>query len=166
MPSTRYIYLHTHVYTYSCSCIYIYPTTYRTTVTGHAHDCKESIKNAPDLLKYDAIITVSGDGLLLEALNGVMARKDWREVIQNVVLFPLPGGTGNGLVKSLLHVGNIPLTPTHAAYVCAKGHSRRMDVGTFETEDKGRGYSFLELMWFVPRYHILHSYSLCSGHSH
>ena len=124
--------------------------TFDVHITTRAYDCRDLIIASTNIHEYEAIITVSGDGLLLEAVNGVMKRKDWKEVIKNVVLFPLPGGTGNGLSKSLMHSGNTPLTAKHAAIVCAKGYSKRMDIGAFQNEEKGLGYSFLELMWGIP----------------
>jgi sphingosine kinase len=126
--------------------------TYNVHITTRANDCLDLVKNclSRDILKYDAIVTVSGDGLLLEALTGVMQRRDWKEVVNKVALYPLPGGTGNGLSKSIVNYGGMPYTPLHAALVCAKNYTRRMDVATYETEDMGRGYSFLELMWGLP----------------
>ena len=41
--------------------------------------------------EYNSIICVSGDGLMAEALNGIMLREDWSKIIQNLILSPLPG---------------------------------------------------------------------------
>jgi sphingosine kinase len=53
-----------------------------------------------ELLSYRGIITVSGDGLPHEALNGLFQRNDWSEVCK-IPLGVLPGGSGNGLANSL-----------------------------------------------------------------
>jgi sphingosine kinase len=40
----------------------------------HAHDiCHSELK--PD--DYDSIVTVSGDGLIFEVVNGFLTREDW-----------------------------------------------------------------------------------------
>lgn len=52
---------------------------------------------------FDGIVTVSGDGLLHEVVNGLMLRKDWMEIREKVTIGGIPGGTGNGLIKALLH---------------------------------------------------------------
>jgi sphingosine kinase len=53
--------------------------------------------------EFDAIVTVSGDGLIFEVVNGFLHRDDWEEKFKNKVSIGcIPGGTGNGLVKSLL----------------------------------------------------------------
>ncbi len=51
---------------------------------------------------FDGIISVSGDGLLHEIVNGLMLRSDWQEIKNKLTLGGIPGGTGNGLIKSLL----------------------------------------------------------------
>lgn len=51
---------------------------------------------------FDGIISVSGDGLLHEIVNGLMRRDDWLEISAKLTLGGIPGGTGNGLIKSLL----------------------------------------------------------------
>ena len=53
-----------------------------------------------DLGMYDAIVTVSGDGLLHEVVNGLMKHADWQRAIKHPIGV-IPGGTGNGLVVSM-----------------------------------------------------------------
>ena len=45
---------------------------------------------------------MSGDGLLHEIVNGLMQREDWEQFKDTISLGGVPGGTGNGLIKSLL----------------------------------------------------------------
>jgi len=51
---------------------------------------------------FDGIVSVSGDGLLHEIINGLMIRDDWETFKNTITIGGIPGGTGNGLVKSLL----------------------------------------------------------------
>ena len=65
------------------------------TVTTAVSDCKEMVNSSDKILDYDGIICVSGDGLMLEALQGIMQRKDWKAVIERLVVSPLPGNSRN-----------------------------------------------------------------------
>jgi sphingosine kinase len=61
---------------------------------SHAEDI---VKETKDLLSYDGIVCVSGDGLLFEVLNGMLKRKDWKELIQKLTIGIIPAGSGNGV---------------------------------------------------------------------
>ncbi len=52
--------------------------------------------------EYDGIVTVSGDGLIHEIVNGLYRRKDSLQMMSSLSLGFIPGGSGNGLVKSVL----------------------------------------------------------------
>ena len=57
--------------------------------------------------EFDAIVTVSGDGLIFEVVNGFLHRSDWHSHFKDkITIGCIPGGTGNGLVKSLLSHSN------------------------------------------------------------
>jgi hypothetical protein len=62
---------------------------------GHATELGKTFD-----LSFDAVVTVSGDGLFHELVNGIMSRTDWRQAI-NVPLAIIPGGSGNALAKSV-----------------------------------------------------------------
>jgi len=67
---------------------------------GHAFDIVNK-KIVPK--QYDCISTVSGDGLVFEVVNGIMTRPDYDNFKDNITFGPIPGGTSNGLVKSILY---------------------------------------------------------------
>ena len=58
-----------------------------------------------DFGQFDAIVTISGDGLIYEVINGMMSRRDVKN--EDLILAPIPAGSGNALVTSLcyLHPG-------------------------------------------------------------
>jgi len=64
----------------------------------HAYEIVKSIS-----LIYDAIITVSGDGLIHEVLNGFAHHSDPARAFATPVA-PIPTGTGNGLSLNLLGI--------------------------------------------------------------
>jgi hypothetical protein len=53
--------------------------------------------------KFDGIVVISGDGLIFEVVNGIMKRPDRQEVVRQIPLGIIPGGSGNGLAFSVLH---------------------------------------------------------------
>ncbi|CAO1946209.1 unnamed protein product [Urochloa humidicola] len=53
-------------------------TVQETEYQGHAREVASSL----DLVKYDGIVCVSGDGVLVEVVNGILQRTDWEEAIK------------------------------------------------------------------------------------
>ncbi|KAL7603810.1 hypothetical protein Lser_V15G16554 [Lactuca serriola] len=98
-----------------------------------------------DLTKYDGIICVSGDGILVEVVNGLLERKDWAVALK-VPLGVIPAGTGNGMIKSLLDSVNQPCTPAHATLAVVRGHKRSLDVATI-WQGETTFFSVLMLAW-------------------
>ena len=109
-----------------------------TEYSGHAYE----IANKLVLDRFDSIVTVSGDGLLHEVINGLMHREDWQEAMKipvgvipggknlNFLSFPSPSsilystqpphkqtGSGNALAAEM---GNI--NPVSAAVAIIKGN--------------------------------------------
>uniref|UniRef100_A0A672F2H2 sphingosine kinase n=1 Tax=Salarias fasciatus TaxID=181472 RepID=A0A672F2H2_SALFA len=74
---------------------------YTLVLTEHQNHAREVVRKA-DLSKWDALVIMSGDGLLFEVINGLMEREDWQEAIQTP-LGILPGGSGNALAASIHH---------------------------------------------------------------
>uniref|UniRef100_A0A8C5EPH0 sphingosine kinase n=1 Tax=Gouania willdenowi TaxID=441366 RepID=A0A8C5EPH0_GOUWI len=74
---------------------------YTLVITEHQNHARELVRKA-DLSKWDALVIMSGDGLLFEVINGLMEREDWQEAMQTP-LGILPGGSGNALSASVHH---------------------------------------------------------------
>uniref|UniRef100_A0A3B4GKP6 sphingosine kinase n=2 Tax=Haplochromini TaxID=319058 RepID=A0A3B4GKP6_9CICH len=74
---------------------------YTLVITEHQNHARELVRKA-DLSQWDALVIMSGDGLLFEVINGLMDREDWQEAIQ-IPLGILPGGSGNALAASVHH---------------------------------------------------------------
>lgn len=79
-------------------------------------------------------MTVSGDGLIHEVVNGLYRRPDWMQLMSKLTLGFIPGGTANGLVKSVLDYDKEDFGVLEAAFVVAKGRSLRMDLTEIEAE--------------------------------
>uniref|UniRef100_A0A671THK1 sphingosine kinase n=1 Tax=Sparus aurata TaxID=8175 RepID=A0A671THK1_SPAAU len=70
-------------------------------ITERQNHARELVKEA-DLSQWDALVIMSGDGLLFEVINGLLDRPDWEEAIRTP-LGILPGGSGNALAASVHH---------------------------------------------------------------
>jgi len=60
--------------------------------TQRAHHAWELMQKLP-LGKYEAVVSVSGDGLLHEILNGLLDRPDWPEAVKTpmAIVRTVPG---------------------------------------------------------------------------
>jgi sphingosine kinase len=67
-----------------------------TTHRGHAFDIAKALG-----VNYDAIVTVSGDGLIHEVMNGFANHKD-PGIAFAIPIAPIPTGSGNALSLNLL----------------------------------------------------------------
>ncbi|XP_013361477.1 PREDICTED: sphingosine kinase 1 [Chinchilla lanigera] len=75
--------------------------SFKLMVTERQNHARELVR-AEELGRWDALVIMSGDGLIHEVVNGLMDRPDWETAIQKP-LCSLPGGSGNALAASLNH---------------------------------------------------------------
>ncbi|XP_062402157.1 sphingosine kinase 1-like [Sardina pilchardus] len=122
-------------------------------VTERQNHARELVREA-DLTKWDALVIMSGDGLLFEVVNGLMEREDWEEAIQTP-LGILPGGSGNALAASIHHyAGSQPVSSEELLVSCGfllcKGLVARLDLASVclgSAPQPQRLFSFLSLAW-------------------
>lgn len=98
---------------------------------GHAYDLVNLELKPRD---YDGIITVSGDGLIHEVVNGIYRRPDQILMMDTTALGFIPAGTGNGLVKAVLDYSGEDFSVENAAFVASKGRVVRMDLTQIDAE--------------------------------
>ena len=95
-------------------------------------------------------MTVSGDGLIHEVVNALLQRDDWNAFKDTITIGCIPGGTGNGLVKSLLSHTNDRYSVLDATFKVAKGRRIFMDLTELDCEyEKKKLYSFLSVAWAI-----------------
>lgn len=117
-----------------------------------------------DLSQVDFISTVSGDGLIYEVCNGIGSRTDAESALKSVVIAPLPGGSANGLVKSILHASGEDYSLINAVFVALKGQSSPMDLSSVQTKSGAKSLSFLMLGWgLISDVDILSEFLRCLG---
>ncbi|KAL3519654.1 hypothetical protein ACH5RR_017803 [Cinchona calisaya] len=105
----------------------------------------KEIVHSLELPKYDGIVCVSGDGILVEVVNGLLERGDWKTAIK-MPLGVVPAGTGNGMAKSLLDSIGELCTPINAILAIIRGHKCSLDVATMSQGDT-KFFSVLMLAW-------------------
>ena len=118
--------------------------TYTVNQTYSAADTKNLVQEL-DLTKVDGLVIVGGDGTIHDAIAGLMSRKDSRRAIE-LPLGIIPGGTGNGLSKTLLERSGESYDPLNAAFSIAKGKQQTFDIAAIEQNDT-KYYSFLSVAW-------------------
>ncbi len=101
-----------------------------------------------DINIYTEVVTIGGDGILYEAINGVMERPDWQECIQKLKFGVIPAGTGNGLatVIGARPKGKKACSALQAAFIVARGFYSPLDLMSVFQNDK-RTFAFLSVTW-------------------
>ncbi|GJJ73056.1 sphingosine kinase [Entomortierella parvispora] len=114
-------------------------STYDLTLTTHRYHAKEIAKEL-DIRKYDAVCSISGDGVLHEVINGFMERPD-AILAHKLPLGAIPGGSGNALSFSLLGEdhGN---HASNAVLAILKGRAMPVDLCSV-TQGQTRTFSFV-----------------------
>ncbi|KAF3320967.1 sphingosine kinase 1-like isoform X1 [Carex littledalei] len=105
----------------------------------------QEIVGSLDIKKFDGIICVSGDGVLVEVVNGLLQREDWNKAIK-VPLGIIPAGSGNGMAKSLLDSSGEPCSISNAVFSIIKGKKRALDVASV-IQGETKFFSVLMLTW-------------------
>nr|XP_057906026.1 sphingosine kinase 1-like [Doryrhamphus excisus] len=123
---------------------------YKLVITEHQNHARELVKKA-DLSQWDALVIMSGDGLLFEVINGLMERDDWQEAIQTP-LGILPGGSGNALAASVHHYSQSPPAWNEelllsCGFMLCKGLVGSLDLVSIHLASTQRLFSFLSLAW-------------------
>lgn len=101
-----------------------------------------------DAESVDGIVSVSGDGLLHEIINGLMSRSDFDRLKEKIAVGGIPGGTGNGLIKTLLTEINEDYGIKEAAWLVLRGQTSKIDLTELRMEYHPEPvYSFLSFAW-------------------
>lgn len=118
-------------------------------ITRGRNDARNLMKNSNVLKWRKGIISIGGDGILFEIINGVMERPDWKHIINTIPFGIIPGGSGNGLAKSLSTCTKEPYNANPiliATLSVIKGYPIPVDVVRVETISEVV-FSFLSFGW-------------------
>jgi len=117
---------------------------YTITETHSAAETKELVYNL-NLDKVNGLVIVGGDGTIHDVIAGLMSRSDWQTAIRTPIGI-IPGGTGNGLSKSLLESARESYDPLNAAWLIIKGKQQTLDLARV-IQNQNEYHSFLSLAW-------------------
>ncbi|XP_027841893.1 sphingosine kinase 2-like isoform X1 [Aphis gossypii] len=95
------------------------------------------------------VVVLGGDGLMFEVINGLMERSDWQRAFEYLTLAVIPGGSGNGMAKSISFETKEPYNPDPilaSALNIVGGNRCPMDLVRVETLTQVV-YSFLSIGW-------------------
>jgi sphingosine kinase len=95
---------------------------------------------------YESVMTIGGDGLIHEVINGISSRPDSEVVLRSLPLAPIPGGSGNGLAKSVTFESGEDHSVTNSVFVAVKGKPAPLDLSFVQTATR-TFLSFLLLGW-------------------
>ncbi|GMT14347.1 hypothetical protein PFISCL1PPCAC_5644, partial [Pristionchus fissidentatus] len=82
---------------------------YELIVTNSVDHAKKVVETREDLINFNAILILSGDGLVFEVLNGIFNRQDHWELLHVLPIGIIPSGSGNGLLSSVFASRKFPL---------------------------------------------------------
>ena len=121
-------------------------------ITSRANQAFDEIASEthyPDLLQtFDTIVTIGGDGILSEVINGLHQRDSVTlHYLKSMSVAVIAGGTGNGLIASILHASREEYNNINATFVAIKGKARPTDLSYIDTIDRKRHLSFLMMSW-------------------
>uniref|UniRef100_G1PCS0 Sphingosine kinase 1 n=1 Tax=Myotis lucifugus TaxID=59463 RepID=G1PCS0_MYOLU len=124
--------------------------SYRLMLTERRNHARELVR-AEELGRWDALVVMSGDGLMHEVVNGLMERPDWETAIRKP-LCSLPAGSGNALAASVNHyAGYEQVTNEDLLNNCTLLLCRRrlapMNLLSLRMESGLRVFSVLSLAW-------------------
>ena len=120
----------------------------RTTHAGHAREVASQLAVGD----YELVVTVSGDGLVYEFVNGMMNRADAATAAASLPIFPAPGGTSNGLFRSICAQAGEVDNLLGAAMLIARGTPVPLDVWRYSRPAEPSavvGWSVLSLSWGI-----------------
>ncbi|KAJ7630848.1 ATP-NAD kinase-like domain-containing protein [Roridomyces roridus] len=114
--------------------------TVRYTGPASSPDNATNIARTLDLTAYDALVSVSGDGIVNELINGLANRPDAATALRTPIA-PIPAGSGNALCVNIMGPGKV-LDVAYGALNAIKGRPLPLDVCSV-TQGDTRIYSFL-----------------------
>ncbi|KAK0394681.1 hypothetical protein QR680_000872 [Steinernema hermaphroditum] len=126
---------------------------YELIVTTHAHHALSVIGVRDDLHEFNAILILSGDGLVFEVVNGLVLRSDRDRFFPHLPIGIVPSGSGNGLLASVYHTKSYPLKGNEFLKQALKSVSQVdatahiVNLTHVETDSGQNMLSFLSIGW-------------------
>ncbi|KAE9549168.1 hypothetical protein FO519_007616 [Halicephalobus sp. NKZ332] len=125
---------------------------YDLVITERPNHARDVVKSRLDLFTFDAIVIVSGDGLIFEVVNGILEKEGGDELLQKIPFGICPTGSGNGLLASVYYAKDLPQTMPmffdNAISIISDLKSRAYPINLTHIEtDKNHFGSFMSIGW-------------------
>ncbi|VVC27919.1 Hypothetical protein CINCED_3A011924 [Cinara cedri] len=118
-------------------------------ITCMQNDARNLMQKS-DIYKWGrGVIVLGGDGLMFEVINGLMERPDWQRAFEYLTFSVIPGGSGNGMAKSISFETNEPYNQDPiliSVLNVVSGNRCPMDLVRVETLTEVV-FSFLSIGW-------------------
>ncbi|KAL1516968.1 hypothetical protein ABEB36_000794 [Hypothenemus hampei] len=117
-------------------------------MTKNSNYARDFVRTS-NVFQWTGIIGVGGDGIIFEIVNGIFERPDWSEVLKSIPIGVIPGGSGNGLARSVAHHASEPYFPSTtlpSTLAAIRGYTEPMDIVRVETVSNIL-FSFLSVGW-------------------
>jgi sphingosine kinase len=118
-------------------------------------ETEKFIKNL-DLSGIDGLVIIGGDGTIHQIINILINRPDWQKY-HHIPLGIIPGGTSNGLSKSILELAGQDYDLINATLLIIRGKYQPLDIVKIQQYDNKNAqhknnnyqnsYSFLSVAW-------------------
>ena len=119
-----------------------------TTHKNHAAEVVASMELKVATTQYDAIIVMSGDGLIHEVLNGLASRPDYEQARQ-IPISTISGGSANAMAKYLCEKAGLDYSIFNSAFLAVKGSVIPMDATHITRQSGPPIYSFMSVAWGI-----------------
>lgn len=119
-----------------------------TTAAATSGSTEEVLVVERDLSEYDGLVLMGGDGIVHEALNGIMARQDSGDILKKLKIGVVGCGTANGFATSVTYESQETYGLVNEAFLIAKGTSIWTDLSKYQTANKSYT-SFLTYSWGI-----------------
>ena len=116
-----------------------------TEYANHGTEVAESL----DLENFDGIVCVGGDGMVHEVIQGIMRRTDWKTVASNLPIAVIPGGSGNGIARSLCEIKGEYFNPLECCFLAIKGLCRPSPVDVASVLVYGSGSQIVRRIYTI-----------------
>lgn len=119
-------------------------------VTDHVQHAKERMaenyNGEKDILEYESIVCMGGDGIVHEVLQGIRERDDSEHVLRKIAIGIIGCGTSNGMAKSIAEESEQQSSVLDACFLIAKGYTKPTDLSLYHTSTQTY-WSFLTFSW-------------------
>uniref|UniRef100_A0A1I7TLM3 DAGKc domain-containing protein n=1 Tax=Caenorhabditis tropicalis TaxID=1561998 RepID=A0A1I7TLM3_9PELO len=125
---------------------------YELIITDGPNHARTVLMEKGDLGTFNGLLILSGDGLVFEAVNGILGRDDAMQILKSLPIAIVPSGSGNGLLCSVLSKYGTEMNPKavmeRALEIATSSSAKAESVALYSVKTEKENYgSFLSIGW-------------------